>query len=90
MTKIFKCINQSEAKAITIKDGGQTQRCSVILKELGGQYENEYLCTLYGNAATANYNDSLVVAKLSFRTHNHEGVTYQDINIQEIQKLIQL
>jgi len=43
-TKILKVVRQGEAFSVQSAkaDGGQIQKCNIVLKELGGKYENEY------------------------------------------------
>ena len=53
-TSIMKVVAQSDVLYIPSKkqEGGQLAKCLIRLRELGGQYEDEYLCALFGNLAT--------------------------------------
>jgi hypothetical protein len=47
---------------------------------MGGDYEDEYLCAMYGNLALCKFTPGkLVVAALRFQTHESNGAFYQDI-----------
>ena len=67
------------------QDGTTIPNCSIILQEIGGQFENTFACTLLGNAAECKYfpND-YVWASLRFSTREYQGQYYQDILVQDI------
>ena len=94
MSKIFKVVQQGQAFAVQSKSApnGQTMKCGIILRELGGEYENTYMCTLWGNDASVVYQSGdLVVAALRFSTHEYQGPqgtqVFQDISVKEIRKI---
>ena len=66
-------------------NGTTISKCSIILQEIGGQFENSFACTLLGNAAECKYfpNDC-VWASLRFSTREYQGQFYQDILVQDI------
>lgn len=82
MKQFFKVIAQSEPMSINTQNG-PSQKSTIVLQELGGRYEDSYVATLLGNQIKVYPND-LVLASLRFSTHEHNGVHYQDITIQEI------
>ena len=66
-------------------ENGQLAKCYIRLKELGGDYEDEYLCAMYGNLALCKFiPGKLVMAALRFQTHESNGMFYQDIVASEI------
>ena len=85
-TRICKVISQTEPVYITRKSGdGQLAKCYIRLRELGGDYEDEYLCALLGNIALNKYAvGKTVLASLRFTTHEANGSFYQDIVANEI------
>ena len=86
-TKILKVIAQGEPMYVQSKktENGQLAKCYIRLKELGGDYEDEYLCAMYGNLALCKFTPGkLVVAALRFQTHESNGAFYQDIVASEI------
>ena len=90
MKSIFKVVQQGEAFAVQSQksDSGQTMKCNIVLQELGGKFENQYIATLWGNAAQCKfYSGELVVAALRFSTRDYNGQTYQDISVNDIYKL---
>ena len=60
----------------------------IRLKELGGNYEDEYICAMFGNLALCKFAEGdVVVAALRFQTHESNGLFYQDIVANEIVKI---
>ena len=87
MKNLFKVIHQSEPQQVASQkaEGGQVSKCSIVLQELGGKYENMYVCTLFGNSAMCKwYSGELVLASLRFQVREYNGQWYQDIVISEI------
>ena len=89
MKNLFRVIKQTEPIQVPSQkaEGGMISKSTIVLQELGGKYENAYVVTLLGNAATCKYypND-LVFAALRFSTREYNGATYQDIVANEIIK----
>jgi hypothetical protein len=86
-TKILKVVSQTEPVYVASKkqEGGQLAKCYIRLKELGGDYEDEYQCALLGNIALCKYAvGKTVIATLRFSTHENNGVYYQDIVASDI------
>lgn len=80
--------NKYDLRAIKKQEGGQLAKCYIRLRELGGQYENEYVCAVFGNLASCVFNEGdLVVASLRFQTHEANGQYYQDIVVNDLIKL---
>lgn len=86
MTQFFKVLSQSEAISITKQDGSTISKSILVLQELGGKFENSYVCALLGPQYRFTAGD-LVVAALRFSHREHNGSVYQDITVQEIIKL---
>ena len=69
-------------------EGGQICKCNIVLKELGGKYENSYVATILGEQARIRFElDDLVAASLRFSTREYNGQVYQDIVVSEIIKI---
>lgn len=86
-TKILKVIAQTEPTYVQSKksENGQLAKCYIRLRELGGEYEDEYQCVLLGNIALCRFETGkTVAAALRFQTHEANGTWYQDIVAQEI------
>lgn len=89
-TKLLKVVRQGEAFSVQSAkaDDGQIQKCNIVLKELGGKYENEYVCAMLGNLALCRfYEGDVVIATLRFSTHEYQGQTYQEILATDIVKI---
>ncbi len=90
MKAIFKVVQQGEAFAVQSQkaEGSQTMKCNIVLQELGGKYEEQYVGAMLGNAATCKFfPGDLVAASLRFTTRDYYGQTYQDILVTDIVKL---
>lgn len=89
--KILKVVRQGEAFSVqsTKSESGQIQKCSIVLRELGGgKYENEYACTMLGNLAGCRfYEGDVVVATMRFSTHEYQGQTFQEILVTDLVKV---
>lgn len=86
-TKICKVIAQTEPVYVQSKksENGQLAKCYIRLRELGGDYEDEYQCALLGDIALCKFAaGKTVVASLRFSTHESNGAYYQDIVANDI------
>ena len=86
-TKICKVIAQTDPVYVQSKktESGQKPKCYIRLRELGGDYEDEYQCAILGNLALCRFQPGkTVVASLRFSTHENNGAWYQDIIANEI------
>ncbi len=89
-TIILKVVSQGVVTYLPSKqqEGEQVAKCTIRLKELGGKYENEYMCTLFGNSALGKfYEGEVVLAALRFQVHEVNGNCYQDVICNDIIKL---
>lgn len=67
---------------------GVLNKRNLVLKELGGKFENEYAVSVLGNAASlVFYENDLVVVTLRFQTREFNGQTFQDIVATDIVKI---
>ena len=88
--KILKVVRQGEAFSVQSakQESGSIQKCNIVLKELGGKFENEYVCALLGNLATCRFCEGdVVVATLRFSTHEYQGQTFQEILATDLVKV---
>ena len=86
-TKICKVIAQTEPVYVQSKksENGQLAKCYIRLKELGGDYEDEYQAALLGDIALTKISEGkLVIVSLRFSTHENNGVYYQDVVANDI------
>ena len=56
-TVICKVVAQTEAVYVPSKkaDNGQLAKSMIRLRELGGDYEDEYICAMFGNLALCKF-----------------------------------
>jgi hypothetical protein len=89
-TNILKVVRQGEAFSVQSAkaEGGQIQKCNIVLRELGGKFENEYVCAMLGNLAACRFHEGdVVIATLRFTTHEYQGQTFQEVLATEIVKI---
>ena len=89
-TKILKVVRQGEAFSVqsSKQESGSIQKCNIVLRELGGKFENEYVCAMLGNLAACRfYEGDIVCATLRFSTHEYQGQTFQEILATDIVKI---
>ena len=89
-TKILKVVRQGEAFSVqsSKQESGTIQKCNIVLKELGGKFENEYVCAMLGNLAACRfYEGDVVLATLRFSTHEYQGQVFQEILATDIVKI---
>ena len=89
-TKILKVVRQGEAFSVqsSKSDNGSIQKCNIVLREMGGKFENEYVCAMLGNMAACRfYEGDVVAATLRFSTHEYQGQVFQEILATDIVKL---
>ena len=86
-TVICKVVAQTEPVYVPSKkqENGQLAKCYIRLKELGGDYEDEYICAMFGQLALCRFEvGRMVVASLRFQTHESQGASYQDIVASDV------
>jgi hypothetical protein len=91
-TIICKVLAQGEPVYVPSKktESGQLAKCVIRLKELGGDYEDEYICAMFGNLALCKFAaGSTVIASLRFQTHESNGSYFQDVVATDIQDIHQ-
>jgi hypothetical protein len=90
-TKILKVVRQGDSFSVQSQkaEGGQIQKCNIVLRELGGgKFENEFVCAMLGNQAACRfYEGDVVLATLRFSTHEYQGQTFQEILATDIVKV---
>ena len=89
-TKLLKVVAQTEPVYVPSKkqDTGQLAKSMIKLKELGGDYEDEYVCAMFGNLALCKFAvGKTVIASLRFQTHEMNGSIFQDVIANDIQNI---
>ena len=87
---ILRVVQQGEAYAVQSQkaEGGQIQKCNIVLQELGGKYENQYVAAMLGNMALCRYTvGDIVAVRLRFQTREYNGQMFQDIVVTDIERL---
>ena len=89
-TKILRVVRQGEAFGVQSAkaEGGTIQKCNIVLRELGGKFENEFVCAILGNLAACRfYEGDVVAATLRFSTHEYQNQVFQEVLCTDIVKL---
>ena len=89
-TKILRVVRQGEAFGVqsSKSESGTIQKCNIVLRELGGKFENEYVCAMLGSLAACRfYEGDVVAATLRFSTHEYQGQVFQEVLCTDIVKL---
>lgn len=88
--KLMRVVQQGEAFAVQSQksENGQLMKCNIVLQEMGGKFENQYVATMLGNIATFKLAPGDVVAvTLRFSTREYNGQVFQDILLTDMYKL---
>ncbi|MBQ8155161.1 MAG: hypothetical protein IJ082_02420 [Prevotella sp.] len=85
---ICRVVSQTEPVSVTTKNGEQLAKSYVRLKGVGGDYDDEFVCSVLGNLAQVKFLEGdNVVASLRFRIFENNGNIYQDVSATNIFKL---
>ena len=89
-TKILRVVRQGEAFGVqsSKSESGTIQKCNIVLRELGGKFENEFVCAMLGSLAACRFHEGdVVAATLRFSTHEYQGQVFQEVLCTDIVKL---
>lgn len=85
MKTLFKVVAQQEPFTVTKQDQSTLNKCTIVLQEIGGKYENSFVCFLLGNAALCKFTPGdYVWASLRFQHSEYQGKFYNEITVQDI------
>lgn len=93
MKNIFRIVSISEPQVIQKNDGTELVKQQLVLREQGGQYEDNYLVTHFGQEALRIKSGMCIAASVRFRVNEGtysagadkvpETRYYQDAVLQE-------
>ena len=89
-TKILKVVKSGDMFSVKSEksENGVLNKRNLVLKELGGKYENEYAVSVLGNAASLVFSENdIVIVTLRFQTREYNGQVFQDITVTDIIKI---
>lgn len=87
-TKICRVVSQTEPSFVTTQKGEQLAKCYVRVKEVGGDFTDEYVCVVLGNLAQVKFEPGdVVIVTMRFRLFENNGNYYQDVTATEILKM---
>lgn len=84
----MRVVQQGEAFAVLSQksENGQIMKCNIVLQEMGGKYENQYVATMLSNLAHKFYPGDVVAVTMRFSTREYNGQVYQDILLTDLYK----
>ena len=86
---LFRVVQQGEAFAVQSQkaENGQIMKSNIILQEMGGKYENQYVGAMLGDLALCKLQPGdIVAATLRFGTHQYEDRVFQDVLVTDLAK----
>ncbi len=93
MKNIFRIVNVCEPQTITKNDGSEMIKQQLVIREQGGQYEDAYLVTWFGNEQLKVSQGMCIAASIRMRVNEGTYATgtggvpetryYQDAVLQE-------
>ena len=89
-TKILKVVKCGDAFTVKSEksENGQLNKRNLVLQELGGKFENQYVVAALGTLASLQlYEGDIIIATLRFQTREYSGQTFQDITATDIVKM---
>lgn len=89
-TQLFRVVQQGQAFAVQSQkaEGGQLMKCNIVLQEMGGKYENQYVAAMLGELALLKLQPGdVVAATLRFATHQFEDRVFQDVLVTDLVKV---
>lgn len=89
-TRILKVVKSGELFTVKSEksETGVLNKRNLVLKELGGKFENEYAVSVLGNAASLVFSENdLVLVTLRFQAREYNGQVFQDITVTDIYPL---
>lgn len=90
-TAFYTVVSQGDVSYVASQkaENGQLAMCIVRLREFGGgKYDNEYVCTMFGNLTQRKFHkNDLVVASLRFQVHEVGEKCYQEVIVNDIVKI---
>lgn len=85
----MRVVQQGESFTVQCQqsENGQLAKCNIVLQEMGGKFENQFVATMLGQMAQFRFQKGDVVAvTLRFTTHQFEERVYQDILVTDLYK----
>ena len=88
MKTILKVVAQTTTQQVKRQDGTQTQKCTLVLQEIGGKYDDSFVAVLLGNMSNCKLAQGDIVAVgLRFTHREYNGQYFMDCTVQDIVKL---
>ena len=85
MEKILRVVAQTPTVRVPSGLEGETSKCTLVLQEMGGKWENTYAVTMFGELAEARFEPGqMVAAVLRMSAHEFNNQWYQDVMVRDI------
>ncbi len=87
LLKVIKCGEEFTVNSEK-SEGGILKKRNLVLQELGGKYENQYVVSALGTLATLQFKaNDLVFATMRFQYREYNGQAFLDITLTDIIKV---
>lgn len=90
MKNVFRVVNCGEMFSVKSEksENGILNKRNLVLQELGGKYEDQFVVSLLGNLAICQYYPGdIVYGVLRFQVREYNQQTFQDIVVNDLIKL---
>ena len=90
MKNIFRVVSCGDMFSVKSEksENGMLNKRNLVLQELGGKYEDQFVVSLLGNLATClYYPDDIVFGVLRFQVREYNQQCFQDIVANELIKI---
>lgn len=90
MKNIFRIVSCGDMFSVKSEksENGMLNKRNLVLQELGGKYEDQFVVSLLGNLATCQYYpDDIVYGVLRFQVREYNQQCFQDIVANDLIKI---
>ena len=85
MQEILKVVWQGEPCQVIMKNGEVLKKSCIVLQRPGGEHEESFVATMFGNLAGCRFRPGeLVLAVLHFTHHEYNESMFQDVIARDI------
>lgn len=90
MRNVFRVVSCGEMFTLKSEktENGVLNKRNLVLQELGGRFEDQFVVSLLGNSASCQYYPGdIVYGVLRFQVREYNQQTFQDITVNDLIKI---
>ena len=90
MRNVFRVVSCGEMFSVKSEkcENGVLNKRNLVLQELGGRFEDQFVVSLLGNSALCQYYPGdIVYGVLRFQVREYNQQTFQDITVNDLIKI---